>query len=62
MELSIDANEAQIEAWEATDCDFTVIYDEFVDKWADLEEDHEAQKAAIADWKEDGYELENAVD
>lgn len=62
MEANIEINEAQIAAWESTDCDFSVLRTEFEGKWDDLEDEHNEMVAAIADWKNDDFELENAVD
>lgn len=62
LEGEIDLWEGEIAAWEATDCDFSVIRAKYEVEWDRLEDEHEAQIAALADWKNDGYELHDAVD
>jgi len=51
-----------IEGYEVDPCDFTEIHEEYNDLWADMEEENDAAIAALADWKNDGYEMENVVD
>jgi len=51
-----------IEGYEVDPCDFTEIAVEYNDLWEEMEEDAAAAIAALADWKNDGYEMENVVD
>jgi hypothetical protein len=61
-EAAIDVQMGLIEGYEVDPCDFTEIQEEYLDLWADMEEENAAAIAALADWKNDGYEMENVVD
>lgn len=49
--------EGQIEAAEVDPCDFSDIEAEYVQKWAQLQVEHDAQIAALGDWKSDDFEM-----
>jgi len=61
-QVEIDIQIGLIAGYEVDPCDFTSIADEFGEEW-DTMATHAAEEiAALADWKNDGYEMENVVD
>lgn len=59
---SIDVQMGLIEGYEVDPCDFSEIEAEYLGLWEEMEEDADVAIKALANWMDDGYEMENVVD